>query len=92
MMDTRVRKVRRYTQRWTLGHMLALRVSPANGDDRKEVERLSGQIQQAAGESAELAYADRGYTGEKATGSAAEHGFRLEVVKHRRPSVASSSC
>jgi transposase len=66
----------------TLGHLLALRVSPANEDDRKEVGKLSKEIQQATGENVELAYVDQGYTGEKASGSAAEHGIQLEVVKH----------
>ena len=37
-------------------------------------------MQEAAGESTELAYVDRGYTGEEA--SAEAHGIRLEVVKH----------
>jgi transposase len=70
----------------TLGHLLALRVSPANEDDRREVDKLSEEIQQATGESVELAYVssrDQGYTGEKASGSAAEHGIQLEVVKHQ---------
>ena len=66
----------------TLGHLLALRVSPANEDDRKEVEKLSEEIQKATGETVELAYVDQGYTGEKASESAAQHGIRLEVVKH----------
>jgi transposase len=66
----------------TLGHLLALRVSPANEDDRQEVRKLSEEIQRATGENVELAYVDQGYTGERAAGSAAEHGIRLEVVKH----------
>ena len=66
----------------TLGHLLALRVSPANEDDREEVAKLSEEIQQATGEDVELAYVDQGYTGERAAGFAAEHGIRLEVVKH----------
>jgi transposase len=66
----------------TLGHLLALRVSPANEDDRKEVEKLSEEIQEATGENVELAYVDQGYTGERASGAAAGHGIRLEVVKH----------
>src|SRR5918997_2881657 len=40
----------------TLGDLLALRVSPANEDDREEVEKLSEEIQEATGESVELAY------------------------------------
>jgi transposase len=35
----------------TLGHLLALRVSPANEDDREEVRKLSEEIQQATGTS-----------------------------------------
>jgi transposase len=66
----------------TLGHLLALRVSPANEDDRQEVRKLSEEIQRATGENVELAYVDQGYTGERAAGLAAEHGIRLEVVKH----------
>src|SRR5918999_1701730 len=66
----------------TLGHLLALRVSPANEDDRKQVEKLSEEIQQATAENVEIAYVDQGYTGEKASGAAAEHGIQLEVVKH----------
>ena len=67
----------------TLGHLLALRVSPANEDDREEVRKLSEEVQQATGENVELAYLDQGFTGERASsGFAAEPGIRLEVVKH----------
>src|SRR5215212_7127491 len=66
----------------TLGHLLALRVSPANEDDRKEVEMLCAEVQSAAGENVQLAYVDQGYAGEKTSESATGHGIRLEVVKH----------
>ncbi len=65
----------------TLGHLLALHVTPANADDRAEVGRLAKAVQQAIGESVELAYVDQGYTGERAEGAAAAHGIQLEVVK-----------
>ena len=67
----------------TLGHLLALRVSPANEDDRKQVEKLSEEIQQATAENVEIAYVDQGYTGERASELADEHGILLEVVKHK---------
>jgi transposase len=67
----------------TLGDLLALRVSPANEDDRKQVEKLAEEIQQATQENVELAYVHQGYTGERAFELAAEHGIRLEVVKHK---------
>ncbi len=63
----------------TLGHLLALRVSPANENDREEVRKLSEEIQQATGENVELAYVDQGYTGEKAAKEAEAHGMSLEV-------------
>jgi transposase len=66
----------------TLGHLLALRVSPANEDDRKEVETLCEEVQGATQENVQLAYVDQGYTGQKTSESAAGHGIRLEVVKH----------
>jgi hypothetical protein len=46
----------------TLGHLLALRVSPADEQDRAQVEELARSVQEATGESVELAYADRGAT------------------------------
>ena len=66
----------------TLGYLLALRVSPANEDDRKEVGKLSEEIQQATQEKVELAYVDQGYTGERAAEAAHSRGISLEVVKH----------
>ncbi len=66
----------------TLGHLLALRVTPADEQDRAQVEALAGSVQEATGESVELAYVDRGYAGEEAAAEAAAHGIVLEVVKH----------
>lgn len=66
----------------TLGHLLALHVTPADTQDRAEVAHLAHQIQEATGGSVELAYGDQGYTGEHAAGAAAEYGMHLEVVKH----------
>jgi transposase len=65
----------------TLGHLLALLVTPANEQDRAQVEQLAARVQEATGQSVELAYVDQGYTGEQAMQDAAAHGLRLEVVK-----------
>ena len=65
----------------TLGHLLALHATPANAQDRAQVERLAAAIQGATGSSVELAYVDQGYTGEEAATAAAAHGIQLEVVK-----------
>ena len=60
---------------------MALHVTPANEQDRSQVSQLAKAVQEATGESVELAYVDQGYTGEETAVSAAEHGIRLEVVK-----------
>ncbi len=66
----------------TLGHLLALRASPASEQEREYVGELAEAVQEATGESVELAYVDQGYTGERAAEEAEAHGMRLEVVKH----------
>ena len=66
----------------TLGYLLALRVTPAAEQDRAQVEELARFVQEATGESVELAYVDQGYTGEESAEAAKASGIRLEVVKH----------
>jgi transposase len=66
----------------TLGHLLALHVTPANEQDRAQVERLAEAVQDATGETVELADVDQGYTGDQPAADADAHGIRLEVVKH----------
>jgi transposase len=65
----------------TLGHLLALHVTPANEQDRAQVAHLAEQVQEATGDSVEVAFVDEGYTGEQAATDAAAHGIRLEVIK-----------
>lgn len=65
----------------TLGHLLALHVTPATADDRAEVNRLAAAVQEATGESVELAFVDQGYTGEKPAAAARQHGITLKVVR-----------
>ena len=65
----------------TLGHLLALHVTPATTDDRTEVGHLAQAVQIATGESVELAFVDQGYMGEKPAAAAAAHGIKLEGVK-----------
>jgi transposase len=66
----------------TLGHLLALHVTPADAQDRAQVEQLAQAVQELTGKSVELAYADQGYTGETAHQAVQAHGMQLEVVKH----------
>ena len=66
----------------TLGYLLALRVTPANEQDRAQVGELVEAAQGATGDSVELAYVAQGYSGEAPMAEAEAHGIRLEVVKH----------
>jgi len=65
----------------TLGHLLALHVTPATEQDRDQVGELAAAVQEATGETVTLAYVDQGYTGEVPRQAAADHGIALEVVK-----------
>jgi transposase len=66
----------------TLGHLLALKVTAANEQDRAQVEALAQTVQHVTGDHVELAYVDQGYTGETPAAAATQHGIKLEVVKH----------
>ena len=66
----------------TLGHLLALHVTPADAQDRAQVEQLAHAVQKLTGKSVEVAYVDQGYTGDNAKQAAQAQGIALEVVKH----------
>jgi transposase len=65
----------------TLGELLALRVTPADAQDREQVAALAEAVQEITGSTVELGFVDQGYTGEEPATAAAEHGIRLEVIK-----------
>jgi transposase len=65
----------------TLGHLLAAMATPANEQERAQVSALAEKVQEATGDSVEVAFVDQGYTGEQAAADAQKHGIRLEVVK-----------
>lgn len=60
----------------TLGHLLALHVTPANEQDRDQVRQLAEVIQEVV-----LAYVDQGYTGQNPASAPLEHGITLDAVK-----------
>ena len=66
----------------TLGELLALKVTSADEQDRAQVGELAGQVQKLPDQHMQLAYVDQGYTRADAAEAAAEHGIRLEVIKH----------
>src|SRR5262245_40310333 len=65
----------------TLGHLLALYVTPANEQERAQVGELAQQVQEATGDSVQVAFVDQGYTGDTAAQEAAEYGIELIVVR-----------
>ncbi|MDP9359223.1 MAG: IS5 family transposase [Chloroflexota bacterium] len=65
----------------TLGHLLALRVTPADAQDRTQVATLAAAMQEVTGGTVEVAFVDQGYTGEQPAADAAAQGLQLEVVK-----------
>jgi transposase len=65
----------------TLGLLLAVHVTPANAQERAQVQTLAAAVQAVTGSTVEVAFVDQGYTGDQATDDAAAHGIRLEVVK-----------
>jgi transposase len=66
----------------TLGHLLALTVTPANEQDRAQVGELAKAVQAVVEEPVQIAFVDQGYTGEKPAAEAAQQGMQLEVIKH----------
>jgi transposase len=65
----------------TLGHLLALYVTPANEQDRAQVQELAQQVQEVTDQAVEVAFVDQGYTGDEPAQAAQVEGLRLEVIK-----------
>jgi len=65
----------------TLGHLLALKVTPANEQERAQVADLIEDVQEVTGGHVKVAFVDQGYTGEEPAAQAAQHGVQLIVVK-----------
>jgi transposase len=65
----------------TLGHLLALHVTPANEQDRALVGKLAAAVQEVTGHHVELAFVDQGYTGDEPAQAAKAQGIRLQVIK-----------
>jgi transposase len=65
----------------TLGQLLALHVTPANEQDRAQVDKLAAAVQDATGESVAIAFVDQAYTGPDTAAAATAHGIQLVVVK-----------
>lgn len=59
----------------TLGHLLALHVTPASAEDRGKVEWLALTMQAVTNDAVEIAWIDQGCTGERAVNAAARHSI-----------------
>jgi transposase len=64
----------------TLGHLLVARSTPANEQERAQVDALVKEVQEVTGNTVETAFVDQGYTGEDPAEAAADHGIELVVV------------
>jgi transposase len=78
---TRIRGSKVHMAVDTLGHLLALHVTPAKAQDYAQVAQLTAQGHEVTGESIAVAFVDQGYTGDQPAQAAASHGIYLEVVK-----------
>jgi len=65
----------------SLGHLLALKVTPANAQERDQVAEVAKEVQQVTGDKVKILYADQGYTGEIPKEAAAQLGMELVVIK-----------
>lgn len=65
----------------TLGHLLAVQVTPANEQERAQVRSLAQEVQHVTGQTVKVAFVDQGYTGQDAADAALEEGIQLHVVK-----------
>ncbi|PPT90856.1 transposase, partial [Xanthomonas arboricola] len=65
----------------TLGHLLAVQVTPANEQERAQVRSLAKEVQHVTGETVKIAFVDQGYTGEEPAQAAKEEGIELHVIK-----------
>jgi transposase len=65
----------------TLGHLLALKITPANEQERAQVGALAQQVQAATENHVEIGYVDQGYTGTDPAAQAARAGIHLMVIK-----------
>jgi len=66
----------------TLGHLLALHVSPADLQERDFAAGLAEAVQEVTGGTVKVAFVDQGDTGEATATDVAEQGVELIVVKH----------
>ena len=65
----------------TLGHLLALKVTPANEQERAQVGALAAQVQAVTEKQVQIGDVDQGDTGADPAAQAAQEGIDLLVIK-----------
>jgi transposase len=65
----------------TLGHLLAAQVTPADEQERAQVQSLAQAVQSETGGTVRVAFVDQGYTGEAPAQAAQAEGITLQVIK-----------
>ena len=75
----------------TLGHLLALHITPANEQERAQVAELASQVQEVTGGMVEVAFVDQGYTGPEPA-KRRHHGIDLSSSSCPKPKRALSFC
>ena len=65
----------------TLGHLIDLTVTPANEQERAQVKALCQAVQDATGDTVEVAWADQGYTGKQVSADVKAASVELRLVK-----------
>jgi transposase len=65
----------------TLGNLLDIVITPANEQERAQVEELSKRVQELTGNSVQVAFVDQGYTGDETAAAAKKYGIQLEIVR-----------
>ncbi len=65
----------------TQGYLLAVKVTPANEQERAQVKELAAKVQEVTQQSVKVAFVDQGYTGDQPAEDAKASGIELIVVK-----------
>lgn len=65
----------------TLGYLLAVHITPANEQERAQVQELAQQVQRASCQTVKVAFADQGYTGDEPAEAARNEGIELQVIR-----------
>ena len=76
----------------SLGHLLALKVTAANEQERAHVGALLAKVQAATGEKVQVAFVDQGYTGENPPPKRPRREFASLSSNSKKPSEVLSSC